>query len=92
MTQDEHWNSNYQQIMDFMAENKRRPSKHRIEEHQMLNWPKHQKKCMTRGTMKTERMERFNQLMDVDNQLLRKNQHAYVQPLKQEQEDNSKKG
>ena len=33
MTQDERWQAQYDQMMAFMKENHRRPSKHRLEEH-----------------------------------------------------------
>ena len=41
MTQDELWLSKYQEIMSFMESNHRNPSKHRLEEHKMLNSIKH---------------------------------------------------
>ena len=44
MTQDERWQQQYEQMMAFMNENHRRPSKHRLEEHDMLNWYKATKK------------------------------------------------
>ena len=49
MTQDERWQAQYDQMMAFMKENHRRPSKHRLEEHDMLNWYKHTKKMIARG-------------------------------------------
>ena len=44
MTQDERWNLRYQEVMDFIETNHRNPSKHRLEEHDMLNWVKQQRK------------------------------------------------
>ena len=44
MTQDERWQSQYDKMMAFMKTNHRRPSKHRVEEHNMLNWFKSNKK------------------------------------------------
>ena len=44
MTQDERWQSQYDQMMAFMKTNHRRPSKHRVEEHNMLSWFKSNKK------------------------------------------------
>lgn len=38
MTQEERWNIRYQEVMEFVEENHRNPSRHRIEEHDMLNW------------------------------------------------------
>ena len=36
MTQDERWQKRYNEVIDFIETNKRNPSKHRIEEHDML--------------------------------------------------------
>ena len=44
MTQDERWNIRYQEVMAFIESNHRNPSKHRLEEHAMLNWVKQQRK------------------------------------------------
>ena len=44
MTQDERWNIRYQEVMAFIESNHRNPSKHRLEEHDMLNWVKQQRK------------------------------------------------
>ena len=38
MTQDEKWQARYEEIVEFINRNHRNPSKHRIEEHDMLNW------------------------------------------------------
>ena len=38
MTQYEKWEKRYQEVKTFIENNKRNPSKHRIEEHDMLNW------------------------------------------------------
>ena len=36
MTQDERWNIRYNEVKSFIETNHRNPSKHRIEEHDML--------------------------------------------------------
>ena len=59
MTQDERWNKRYQDVMDFMAENHRNPSRHRLEEHDMLNWVKANRKALNAGKMKEERAEKL---------------------------------
>jgi hypothetical protein len=38
MTQDERWNIRYNEVKAFIETNHRNPSRHRIEEHDMLNW------------------------------------------------------
>lgn len=80
MKQDELWELNYLDIMDFMSGQKRRPSRHRLEEHQMLNWLKYQKKRLAQGKMKPERIDRFQKLLTIAAQYLRKNQYAYTHP------------
>ena len=52
MTQDERWIVRYNEVMEFLEENHRNPSKHRIEEHDMLNWLKANRKAMNAGKMK----------------------------------------
>ena len=63
MTQNELWMSKWQEVMMFIKTNKRNPSKHRIEEHLMLNWIKHNRKLMNAGALKPERIEPFKQLL-----------------------------
>ena len=38
MTQEERWQVRYREVVSFIKANHRNPSKHRIEEHDMLNW------------------------------------------------------
>ena len=42
MDQDSRWLTRYKEVMDFMTENHRRPSKFVDEERGMRNWWKHQ--------------------------------------------------
>ena len=63
MTQDERWNKRYQDVMDFMEKNHRNPSRHRLEEHDMLNWLKANRKKMNAGTLKQNRIEQFDKLL-----------------------------
>ena len=49
--------------MDFMKKNHRNPSRHRLEEHDMLNWLKANRKKMNAGTLKQDRIEQFNKLL-----------------------------
>jgi hypothetical protein len=75
MTQDEKWKARYDEVVDFINANKRNPSKHRIEEHDMLNWVKANRKVLNAGKMKTERVERFKELLALMEQYRRKNQY-----------------
>ncbi len=63
MTQDELWNTKYAEILDWIKNNQRNPSKHRIEEHNMLSWIKYNKKILKAGKMKENRTSAFNQLL-----------------------------
>ena len=74
MTQDERWNIRYQEVVGFIEVNKRNPSRHRIEEHDMLNWVKANRKAMNAGKMKTERVEAFMKLLEMMGECKRVNQ------------------
>lgn len=55
--------SKYNEVMEFVEKNHRNPSRHRIEEHLMLNFVKHNRKLMKKGEMKEERIEKFKELL-----------------------------
>lgn len=46
MTQEERWQKQYDEMTQFVETNKRYLSKHRIEEHDMLNWCKANRKAL----------------------------------------------
>lgn len=75
MTQDERWLKRYEEVIDFVESNRRNPSKHRIEEHDMLNWVKANRKVLNAGKMKTDRVEKFRKLLELTEQYRRKNQY-----------------
>ena len=75
MKQDERWNLRYQEVMAFIESNHRNPSKHRIEEHDHLNWLKANRKRMNAGELKPERAEKFKKLLELTEQYKRKNQY-----------------
>ena len=75
MTQDEKWLTRYKEVVSFIETNHRNPSKHRIEEHDMLNWVKANRKVMNAGKMKAERVEKFRKLLELTEQYRRKNQY-----------------
>lgn len=63
MRQDERWKVRYNEVVEFINTNHRNPSKHRIEEHDMLNWLKANRKQMNAGGLKPEQMEKFKDLL-----------------------------
>ena len=75
MTQEERWIAKYNEVVKFIETNHRNPSRHRIEEHDMLNWCKANRKTMNSGKMKAERVEKFRKLLEMTEQYRRKNQY-----------------
>jgi hypothetical protein len=75
MTQEERWLLKYNEVVGFIEENKRNPSKHRIEEHDMLNWLKANRKMMNAGKLKENRAEAFKKLLEMMEECKRKNQY-----------------
>ena len=75
MTQDERWQANYNEIMAFMAENHRRPSKYRPEERNAWNWLRHTQKQFGAGELKPDRVELFKQLLELGEKYRRVNQY-----------------
>ena len=63
MTQDERWKMKFDEAMEFMEKNHRNPSRHRLEEHDVLNWIKHNRKLQNAGKMKAERVAMFKELL-----------------------------
>ena len=74
MTQDEKWILRYDEVAEFIESNHRNPSRHRIEEHDYLNWLKANRKALNAGTMKLERVEKFRKLLEMTQQYRRNNQ------------------
>ncbi len=75
MRQDERWLARYNEMKTFIETNKRNPSKHRMEEHDMLNWLKANRKLMNAGKMKPERIKMFEDLLALIEQYKRVNQY-----------------
>ena len=51
--------------MNYIKSNKRNSSKHRIEEHLVLNWIKHQRKLLNAGQLKPERVGMSQELLEL---------------------------
>ena len=75
MTQDERWLAKYNEVSDFMETNHRNPSRHRLEEHDLLNWLKATRKKMNAGELKEDRVELFKKLLEMGDRYKRKNQY-----------------
>lgn len=75
MDQETRWLTRYKEVVDFIEANHRNPSKHRLEEHDMLNWVKANRKRMNAGLLKAERVEPFQQLLGLIEKYKRLNQY-----------------
>ena len=74
MTQDEKWMLKYNEVVVFIETNHRNPSRHRLEEHDMLNWVKQQRKLINKGELKAERAEMLERLLSLCEEYKRVNQ------------------
>jgi hypothetical protein len=66
----------YNEVKAFIEDNHRNPSRHRIEEHDMLNWVKANRKVLNAGRMKVERLEPFEKLLALMGENKRVNQYV----------------
>ena len=75
MDQETRWLTRYNEVKIFIESNHRNPSKYRIEEHDMLNWVKANRKALNAGKMKEDRVEKFRKLLELMEQYKRVNQY-----------------
>lgn len=66
---------NYNEVIDYIKTNHRNPSRHRIEDHLMLNFIKHNRKLLNADALKPERIEPFNKLLALIEDNKRVNQY-----------------
>lgn len=76
MTQDDKWIARYEEVVGFIETNHRNPSKHRVEEHLMLNWIKANRKVINAGKLKEERTKKLNKLLELIEEYKRVNQYV----------------
>ena len=76
MDQETRWLIRYKEVVEFIESNHRNPSKHRIEEHDMLNWVKANRKAMNAGKMKSERIDAFEKILALMEECKRVNQYV----------------
>ena len=74
MDQETRWLTRYNEVKEFIEREHRNPSKYRIEEHDMLNWLKANRKALNAGKLKAERVEKFKELLALTEIYRRKNQ------------------
>ena len=74
MDQETKWYTRYNEVVEFINTNHRNPSKYKLEEHDMLNWLKANRKALNAGKMKPERVGKFKELLAMMEQYKRVNQ------------------
>ena len=77
-SQEDRWEQNLAAITQFIEENKCLPSKHRVEEHRMLNWIKYNRKLIAQGKLSSKRQEKFEQLLAAAVDYRKLNQYSYT--------------
>jgi hypothetical protein len=74
MTQNERWQKNYEEVMNFIKSNRRNLSKYDLTERRLYTWLKHNRKEMNAGMLKEPRLSLFRELLVLREQYKRKNQ------------------
>lgn len=75
MTQDERWITRYNEVKELIETNHKNPSRHFVENRNLLSWIKQQRKMMNAGTLKPERIEPFKRLLELIEENKRINQY-----------------
>ena len=75
MTQEEKWQTRYNEVKSFIEENHRNPSKYRDEEKLMVHFMKRGRKLMNANELYEPRLTMFRELLRLSEQYRRKNQY-----------------
>lgn len=75
MTQNERWQSRYDDVKAFIEANHRNPSKYAPEEKLMVHFLKRGRKLMNAGELKEPRLNFFKELMELSGQYKHINQY-----------------
>ena len=75
MTQDERWMARYNEVAAFIERERRNPSRHRIEEHDMLNWVKANRKKMNKEGLDEPSLSKVKELLLLTEENRRVNQY-----------------
>ena len=65
LTQDERWMTRYNEVKEFIETTHRNPSRHFVENRNLLSWIKQQRKLLNAGKLKAERIESFKRLLGI---------------------------
>ena len=77
-THDERWEQNFLELSHFISTHKAFPSKHRIEEHRLLNWMKYNRKLIAANKLSANRQQRFEMLLQSAADYHKLNQYSYI--------------
>ena len=75
MDQETRWMTRCEEVRTFIEREHRNPSKYRLEEHDMLNWLKANRKKVNAGELKEPRLSKFKELLELTEVYKRKNQY-----------------
>lgn len=75
MTQDERWQTRYDEVKTFIEANHRNPSKYAPEEKLMIHFLKRGRKLMNAGELKEPRLGMFKELLELRGQYKHINQY-----------------
>ena len=75
MTQSELWLAKWQESVDFLETNHRKPSKFILEERNMRSWWNHNKMLMNARELKPYRLEMFKRLLELGEMYKHVNQY-----------------
>ena len=75
MTQEERWNIRYEEVKNFIRNNKRNPSKYNPDERLMVHFLKRGRKMLNAGELKEPRLTLFKELLALSEQYKHKNQY-----------------
>ena len=76
MTQNERWMVRYNEVKGFIETNHRNPSKYVPEEKLMVHFLKRGRKLMNAGELKPNRLEKFNELLQIGERYKHVNQYV----------------
>ena len=75
MDQETRWLTRYNEVKKFIEREHQNPSKNRLEEHDMPNWLKANRKKVNAGDLKEPRLSKFKNLLTLVEENKRKNQY-----------------
>ena len=76
MDQETRWLTRFNEVMEFIEREHRKPSKYYPEEKLMFHFIHHNKKLYNAGTLKAERIEAFEKLLRLCEEYKRVNQYV----------------